>query len=152
MRKQFGPICKQELNSVTFLVLIGCWGLPHMPLLYRGSVLLIPIARLDLLMNRPPNSHHQHHSVLIKKSNPGSLEKKVLLPTTPKMYLYNLLQFPAQINTRGSKMPIFIHFNINYGYRGRLSIKKDLKILYPNKMLLPQHMICKRIHFDACIK
>ncbi len=32
VKKQFGPVCKQELNSVTFLVLIGRWGLPHMPL------------------------------------------------------------------------------------------------------------------------
>ncbi len=32
VKKQFGLVCKQELNSVTFLVLIGRWGLPHMPL------------------------------------------------------------------------------------------------------------------------
>lgn len=84
-------------------------GLLHLPLLlplYRGSVLLIAFARLDLLMNRRLTSQHchQHHSDLIKNSNPGSLEK--CASTHISFFLvqkctstYNLPQFPARINS-----------------------------------------------------
>lgn len=65
------------------------------------------------------------------------------------------LHLPAEINTSGHKTPTTcIALHTNYGYRGRLSINKDLcscgsirntNVYNDLKTLFPKYMICKLI-------
>jgi len=45
---------------------------------------------------------------------------------TPKTYQYNSLQFPAEMNTTGSKTFFFSFLFTNYVYEGRLSVNKEI--------------------------
>jgi len=80
------------------------------------------------------------------------LNGKTCLYISPKLKIYNSLQFPAEMNTSGYKTPItFIN-------GGRCSINNDVFHAIPwpiqrydLKILLPQCMSSKLIYFDVCI-
>ncbi len=69
------------------------------------------------------------------------------------------LQFPAEMNTSGSKTETtFVLFHANYDYSSRLSINNDLvlckglhEIVMTSTFFLPEHMICKLIQLEVCI-
>ncbi len=84
----------------------------------------------------------------MKLQHIGSLEKhastKIFAKLKKHTNKYNSLQFPAEMNTTGSKtLTVYIPFHTNYDYEGRLSVNKDL-FLHSSlhiTMLWPQNHI-----------